>query len=182
MRATILVFATLAFAGSTLQVSAQHAGHAAHQMGQAVPQEPGNGAFAAIAEIVALLADDPATDWDKVDIDALRVHLVDMNALVLGANVSTDELADGLRMTVDGTGRAGVAAARMVPAHGPVLLAETGWSSAVETIGPSIVWTVQSTNPDDAVRIKSLGFFGLMAVGDHHRQHHLAIARGSRAH
>src|SRR5438046_3161300 len=42
------------------------------------PREPGQSAFAAIQEIVALLEADPGTDWTKVDIEALRRHLVDM--------------------------------------------------------------------------------------------------------
>ena len=40
------------------------------------PIEAGESAFAAIQEIVALLNADPKTDWSKVDIDALRQHLV----------------------------------------------------------------------------------------------------------
>ena len=47
------------------------------------PTEAGQGAFAAIQEIVAILEADPDTDWSKVDIDALRQHLVDMNAVTL---------------------------------------------------------------------------------------------------
>lgn len=40
------------------------------------PAEPGQGTFAAIAEIVALLQSDPTTDWATVDIEALRQHLI----------------------------------------------------------------------------------------------------------
>jgi hypothetical protein len=56
------------------------AGHSAmHATSHAAPQptEPGQGAFAAIAEIIALLEADPNTDWSKVDITALREHLVE---------------------------------------------------------------------------------------------------------
>ncbi len=48
---------------------AQHA----HTSGS--PSETGQSQFAAIAEIVTLLRDDPNTDWEQVDIKALRDHL-----------------------------------------------------------------------------------------------------------
>ena len=51
------------------------------------PKEPGQGAFAAIQEIVSLLVANPETDWSKVDIPALRAHLVDMNNVTLHARV-----------------------------------------------------------------------------------------------
>jgi len=31
-------------------------------------------------------------------------------------------------------------------------------------------------------RIKGLGFFGLMASQDHHKEHHMMMARGVNAH
>jgi len=31
-------------------------------------------------------------------------------------------------------------------------------------------------------RIRGLGFFGLMASQDHHREHHMMMARGEDAH
>ncbi len=46
---------------------------------ETTPKEPGQGAFATIAEIVALLTSDPKTDWSKVDIAGLREHLIDMD-------------------------------------------------------------------------------------------------------
>lgn len=56
-------------------VAAQHANSAAgHDMGG--PQETGQSAFAALAEIVTILQADPETDWERVDIDGLRRHLV----------------------------------------------------------------------------------------------------------
>jgi hypothetical protein len=55
----------------------EHVGHSP----ASTPKEAGQSAFAATAEIVALLSNDPQTDWSKVNIAALRQHLVDMNAL-----------------------------------------------------------------------------------------------------
>ena len=44
------------------------------------PTMPGQDAFGAIQETVSLLEADPATDWSKVNIAALREHLIDMRA------------------------------------------------------------------------------------------------------
>ena len=53
-----------------------------------------------IAEIVSILEADPATDWTKVDLSALRQHLVDMNRLTLDANTDEVSLEDGLAITI----------------------------------------------------------------------------------
>ena len=179
----IVTAALIAFASADAAV-AQAVDHSAHMQTQRTlpagrPDEPGDAAFAAIAEIVAMLAADPATDWSRVEIDALRRHLVDMNALVLGADVLAEPVPGGLTMRIAMDGRAGQAARRMVPAHAPVLAAETGWASAVAEDGDALVWTV--TGDDDA-RIRALGFFGLMATGNHHPAHHLALAKGEPEH
>lgn len=140
------------------------------------PQEPGQSAFAAIAEIVKILSNNPATDWSKVDIRALRDHLMDMDMLITDTKVVSTPIAGGLEMSVSASGASG----RMVPAHGPVLANETGWSSSQTLTGGTIKWRV--TSPDDEAKIRALGFFGLMATGDHHRAHHLAIATGASPH
>ena len=41
---------------------------------------------------------------------------------------------------------------------------------------------VTSEDPDVVSRIQGLGFFGLMASQDHHREHHLMMALGEGAH
>ena len=172
---------------SALAQHAHHSGHAMHASDTAIPDaimptEAGDAAFAAIAEVVRLLGDDPDTDWSRVNIDALRQHLVDMNQLIQNTNVVSAPLPDGLRMLISTVGRAGEAALRMVPSHGPALMADTGWTSDVMSDDEAIWWTVQSANKADSARIQALGFFGLMATGDHHRAHHIAIARGEAGH
>ena len=106
-----------------------HAGHA--EMISATPPVPlsdaGQSTFAALAETVAALTADPETDWSRVDVDALREHLVSMDRLVLDAAVETDVLDDGYRFTVSGDGRTRQAIHEMVPAHAAVLAAETAW-------------------------------------------------------
>lgn len=144
--------------------------------------EPGQGAFAAISEIVATLGADPSTDWTRVDIDALRAHLVDMDLVVSSAEVSAKDVEDGLEMRVSTLGPAGAAAGRMVPMHGPVLAMETGFNSALARDGDALIWRVTGWSETDAQMIRALGFFGLMATGDHHRAHHLGLATGTGMH
>ncbi len=190
MRSAIaLLSATILVASSASVGRAQHDGrsHRLHADPTSAreapgPTETGEAAFAAVAEIVAILSSDPETEWSRVDIDALRAHLVDMSELMLRAEVETTEEPNGLRMRVSLDGRAGEAALRMVPAHGPVLSAETGWSTDVAFDDDAFVWTVEDPTGADVSRIRALGFFGLMATGDHHRPHHIAIARGERGH
>lgn len=144
-------------------------------------REPGQAAFAAIAEIVVMLRADPRTDWAQVNIGALRDHLSDMNLLVLETKAHATPVPGGLEIEVVFEGPGGAAARRMVPAHAPVLAAETGWTSTVSRQNErGLIWTVVSG--DSETQIRALGFYGLMALGDHHREHHLGIARGTISH
>ncbi len=146
------------------------------------PSAPGQDTFAAIAEIVAILEADPATDWSRVDIGALHRHLLDMDALFTRAIVDENHIPLGLEMSIALTGVGGQAAGRMVPAHAPFLARRTGWMSDVEIGNDAVLWTVSATGEAEAARIRALGFYGLMATGAHHQRHHLAIARGDTMH
>jgi len=55
------------------------AGHPGMGAGLSTPRMVGQDAFGAIREIVRILDADPKTDWSKVDLEALRQHLIDMN-------------------------------------------------------------------------------------------------------
>lgn len=177
-----LVFALLLAVFACATASAQTVGHGLHHAG-AVPTEVGQGAFAAIQEIVAIFEADPRTDWSRVDVDALRRHLADMNALILSAVVREKDIPGGLEVTVDGAGRAGAAARRMVPAHARELEKIEDWRATAELLPDGGV-RLKVTGNDETLtaRIRGLGFFGLMASGGHHQSHHLAIARGETVH
>lgn len=54
------------------------------------PSMLGQDAFGAIQEIVQILDADPNTDWSKVDLEALRRHVIDMNEVTLKADVYPD--------------------------------------------------------------------------------------------
>jgi len=182
MPRTVALALTLALLGTPLSAQTHsHTPGMAHPSAPlALPTEPGQGAFAAIAEIVTMLRADPVTDWSRVNIDALRAHLVDMDMLVTHASVASTEIDGGLQVIIATNGEGGSAAQRMVLAHSTVLAAETGWASEVVPSTGTLTWTV--TSPSEAATIRALGFFGLMAFGDHHRSHHLALAKGQPMH
>ncbi|MEZ4425636.1 MAG: hypothetical protein R3E98_19735 [Gemmatimonadota bacterium] len=169
-RRWILRFATLALFG------------AAPAAGQELPQEPGQAAFAAIAEIVSLLEADPATDWSRVDIDALREHLVDMDRVTLGAVVRQRPLPNGVEMSLSGSTDVMASARRMVQAHTAMVSGAQGTSASVADRGDVLVVTWTTSRPDEVDRLRGLGFFGFLAEGNHHRMHHLMIARGADPH
>jgi hypothetical protein len=135
--------------------------------GATVPGEPGQGAFAAIQEIVAILEADPDTDWSKVDIDALRAHLVDMNAVTLATDVKSEPVAGGTRFFVTGSGAVQDSVRRMVKAHAAAMNEVDGWRFVASDIdgGESLtVWPPAK----DVAKLRGLGFFGLITLGMHH--------------
>lgn len=145
-------------------------------------EELGQGAFAAISEIVAILEASPETDWSRVDIAALRAHLVDMERLTVDAVVSERPVVGGLEIVVAGPASAVDAARRMVPAHAAMVAESRGWKIDLEDRGETlrILWTTAA--PEELAKLKGLGFFGLMAEGGHHQHHHLMIATGRNPH
>jgi hypothetical protein len=159
-----------------------HAHGAAPSSPGALPALPGQDAFAALQEIVRLLEADPATDWTRVDLDALRLHLVDMAEVMLRAETTTRRIEGGVEVTATGQGRTLAALRRMVPAHARELDGMPGWRAGSEVLPDGVRLTVTSADPKQVAHIRGLGFFGLMASGAHHQAHHLAIARGAHAH
>ncbi|NVO29006.1 hypothetical protein HJ526_16360 [Donghicola sp. C2-DW-16] len=159
---------------------AMHSGHMAAT--EPTLTEPGQGAFAAIAEVVKVLEADPETDWTRVDLAALRAHLVDMDRLVTGTQVEETVLPDGIRSFATGDADTIAALLRMVPAHAAELAKDPRWSVRATERENGVELEVTSTDPATVARIQGLGFFGLMASQDHHRAHHLMIARGQNAH
>jgi hypothetical protein len=148
----------------------------------AAPTQAGQGAFAAIAEVVRLLEADPHTDWSQVNIERLRQHLIDMDDVVLRARVVMEPIPDGARFVVRGSGRTVGAVQRMARAHGAMLGAEGPYRVAAETLADGARVTVRAREAGDTAtvrRIRALGFVGLLTVGDHHAPHHLLIARGA---
>jgi hypothetical protein len=154
--------------GSHMMSSAQGAG---------APAQAGQDAFGAIQEIVEILSADPKTDWSKVDIDALRQHLVDMNNVVLLADVRTIPIEGGARFEATGSGAVEQSIRRMVHAHAQAMNGVDGWTFEAADIDGGASLVVRPP-PKDARKLRGLGFFGVLALGMHHQAHHLMIARG----
>jgi len=146
--------------------------------------EAGNDAFGTIQEVIAKLNSDPATDWDKVNIEALRRHLQDMHDMTLNVDViSRKPIQNGLETTIrPTTKRAASALDRVFQAHPMQLKRETGWNMQVVKNDDQYTLTVTSENPKDASKIRGLGYIGLMAYGKHHQPHHWAMAQGKNPH
>ena len=146
------------------------------------PTMPGQDEFGAIQEIVRILQADPKTDWSKVNLEALRQHLIDMNEVTLKAEAAMKPVDNGVEITVTGEGRTLAAIQRMVPAHARELDQMNGWSAETELLPNGVLLTVTSDDPQQVQRIRGLGFIGLLVSGSHHQPHHLAMAKGEFAH
>lgn len=142
--------------------------------------EGGQSAFAAIQEIVAQLMADPTTDWSRVDIEALRQHLIDMDNVTLRARVSVEEIEGGARFEAISEDAGVTSSIRaMVTAHVATMDGVEGWTMRAEDIPGGAALTVTGEDPN---RIRALGFIGMMTVGMHHQTHHLALATGQNPH
>lgn len=146
------------------------------------PQEGGQAAFAAIAEIVARLVADPMTDWSRVDIEALRQHLIDMDNVTLRAEITTTLTETGARHEV-GSGDPAVRASirRMVLAHAATMNGVEGLGFLGEATDRGAVLTI-SGSAAQMPMLRGLGFIGVLALGAHHQAHHLALATGANPH
>src|SRR5689334_24369217 len=107
-----------------------------------MPTEAGQAAFGAVQEIVQSLQADPMTNWSKVDIDALRQHLVDMDELTLHAGAKKEPIENGLRILVTGSGRTFEAIQRMVPVHAQDINGLYGWSVQAKAVAEGEELTV----------------------------------------
>jgi hypothetical protein len=90
-------------------------------------------------------------------------------------------LANGLEIVVTGQGRTLGAIKRMVPAHAQEL-AGLGWSARTQELPNGMKLVVTTSDPRAIVKLKALGFIGIMAQGAHHQAHHLLMAKGEFAH
>jgi hypothetical protein len=141
------------------------------------PTLPGQDTFGAIQEIVQILQSDPTTDWSKVNVSAVRQHLIDMNEVTLRAIAAERNLDNGIEITVTGEGRTLDAIKHMVPAHVSELV-KLGWNAMTDDLPNGVRLTVITTDLKEAVKLHALGFIGIMVQGGHHQPHHLMMAKG----
>jgi hypothetical protein len=145
------------------------------------PVMPGQEAFGTIQEIVRILEADPATDWSKVNISALREHLIDMDEVTMRAAPTERALDNGVEIAVTGEGRTLDAIKRMIPAHVHEL-GQLGWNARTEDLPNGVKFTVTSTDAKQVTKLRALGFMGIMVQGSHHQQHHLMMAKNEFVH
>ena len=178
-----LIIATLLATPVIAQEHTVGMDHNAHTAGMSTIEitEPGQSAFAAIEQIVLALDMDPTTDWSKVDISGLREHLRDMDLVFTAAEVSSETVAGGMQFTVTGEGRVREAIRNMTIAHAGVMDDVDNWGYAAEEHPQGATMTV-TVPPFDMPRLQALGFFGIMATGMHHQDHHWMMATGGNPH
>lgn len=187
MKPTSLVFALVIFMFVPAFAADEVAGHANMDHGavtaaETMPKEPGQSSFAAIQEIVTILDADPETDWSKVDIEALRQHLIDMSNVTLLARVQNATAADGMIFSVSGDGIVKDSIRRMVAGHADAMNGVSNWRYIAEPSSSGANLTVIPPDESSAVKLRALGFIGIMARGMHHQEHHLMIAKGLGPH
>ena len=178
-----IILATLLVTPAMAQEHTANMDHSAHTAGMSAIEitEPGQSAFAAIEQIVLALDMDASTDWSRVDISGLREHLRDMDLVFTAAEVSSETVAGGMRFTVSGEGRVREAIRNMVIAHAGAMDGADNWGYGAEEHPEGATMTI-TVPPFDMPRLNALGFFGVMATGMHHQDHHWAMATGGNPH
>lgn len=172
----ILVLFLFALTGT---VKAQH--HHKHENEGTTLKMPGNEIFGTIQEIVKKLESDPNTDWSKVDLEALRQHLLDMKAFTEEVSVvSKKRIKQGVELRVKPeTKRATAALKKLFAMHPAMLKKEKNWDMTAKPYNNQ-QWIITVTTKDESEveKINALGYIGILAEGAHHQMHHWMIATG----
>ena len=182
MLLAFFVCSTVALAGDDHSDMIQH--EQKNETSTVMLTEAGNDAFGTIQEVIMKLNNDPNTDWTKINIEALRQHLLDMNDMTLHVDViSQKPIPSGLEAIVrPTTDRAALALEKIFKAHPAQLNRETGWNMQVVKNNGVYILITTSENPNDTSKIRGLGYIGLMVYGNHHQPHHWAMATGKNPH
>lgn len=141
---------------------------------------PGNEIFGTIQEVISKLEANPDTDWSKVNLEALRQHLLDMKAFTEEVEVLEKKpVENGVEISVHPvTDRAQAALKRLMGMHPKMLKMEKGWDMSARQEGKN--WLIRCTTDksDEVTKIRALGYIGLLAEGAHHQMHHWMMATG----
>ena len=143
------------------------------------PTESGQSAFAAIHEIVTMLEADPKTDWSKVNIDALRAHLIDMDNVTIRAKIVYEPTTNGEHIHISGDGDVRDSIQRMVMMHARMSGDTPDWHMDATEAPDGVHLNVVAKTPRGLQKMKALGLIGMMADGMHHARHHMMLARGT---
>ncbi len=157
---------------------------AAPKMAATPLKEAGNALFGTIQEAIKNLDADPKTDWSKVDLEGLRQHLIDMENFAKFVDiVASKDIEKGTEIIIKATTPAAQASlTRALSAHPGMLKQESGWDMVAKADGDKYILTIETSKPDEVVRLRALGYIGVMALGDHHQVHHWGMASGNNPH
>ncbi len=145
--------------------------------------EAGTDPFAVIQEAIALLEANPDTDWSTVNIEALRLHLIEMQDMTLNVTVEQQPISLGfLAVITPTTNRALQSMSQVLSAHPAQMKEETGWDMVVTNNNGIFTIAVTTDQLQDVDKIRGLGYIGIMAYGSHHQPHHWAMASGQNPH
>jgi len=145
----------------------------------AQPKEGGQATFAALIEIVSMLELDDKTDWEAIDIDGLREHLLDMNHLILNTEATKAILGiSQIQFDIRGTTKSIPSIHRMVPAHSRFIEQSRGWKIEPELDDDGAKLTITVQDAATLNRLNALGFYGFMSLDSHHQAHHYQMAIG----
>ena len=163
----------------------QHSGHAQQGSQSAAPlTEAGNDAYGTLQEALQKLLADPKTDWSKVNMEALRQHLVDMNNFTANVDIARQTpVKNGVEVIlVPHNKRVVESLKRMFAAHPQQLKNETGWDMKIIDLSGSYKISITTKNLNEVKKIQGLGYIGIMAWGNHHQAHHWMMAKGGNPH
>ena len=150
---------------------------------QVVLTESGTDPFATLQEVITALESNANTNWEKVNIEALRLHLVEMQDMTINVDVKQQHIDNGFQaMVTPTTNRAIKSLTRVLSGHPTQIKAETGWDMQVSNNNDVFTLTVVSKKAHEVAKIRGLGYIGVMAYGNHHQSHHWAMASGDNPH
>jgi hypothetical protein len=145
--------------------------------------ESGTDPFATLQEVITALEANPGTNWEKVNIEALRLHLVEMQDMTINVDVKHQYIDNGFQAVVTPTtNRAVKSLTRVLSGHPAQMKAETGWDMQVSNNDDIFTLTVVSKKAHEVAKIRGLGYIGVMSYGNHHQPHHWAMASGENPH
>ena len=143
--------------------------------------QPGEAAYGAIAEVVRILEADPKTDWSRVNLENLRLHLADMHEVTVNAAVAQKDVSGGFEADVTGDGRTVEAIQRMAKAHARATAGGGPREVSMKDLPNGVRMRVTARNNDGKAvqKLRALGFIGWLTQDDHHGPHHLMMASGA---
>lgn len=147
-------------------------------------KEAGNALFGTIQEAIKQLDADLNTNWEKVDLEGLRQHLIDMKNFAEYVDVlSQEKIEKGTTIIIKAQNPIAQASlTRAMSAHPGMLKSETSWNMTATPDGDKYVLTITTEKPEEVARLRALGYIGVMALGGHHQIHHWSMASGSNPH